>query len=499
MATSSPTKLPPLTSPSSPTSMRDHAQSHGTSSFATSTSHSTALVPATQGDSNRGRSASAAETALRIDHKTKRFGSVRTVRMAYALPCGLSTVFIMIATAICGLWASSLLSLNDFAVQQSTAATISLAQMVDTSISANIQARLYNGTYGVEFMVNSNVTCTVCPDPIIPSTEKWYYHIDSTTGRPISPAYNKRTYNFRTRGWYRNATLANATYWTDLYAYSSGALSGISLCEPQYTTPRQNGSPNGVVTMDVSLQPLIKFLKDAMNNAVGTAYLMDAKGRLLASSTGEPVLVNNLQISASSSSDAFTRETNKRIQPLIADNSTTSKIIRDSDYWFSFRTMDAGGATGLVIVAGKPTSTYTGPIQIMQMAFSDSLNISVRNAALVTTAFLVAIAALAIHLTHRMVIAPLKQMRLAIMKASELDFKHVTVNDTMIPSRFDELNALQYAFRTMCASFATGIMQTRQLVKASVASEQGSTKHGGASSAQQTQTGTSGEGTGSRA
>ncbi|ORZ35864.1 hypothetical protein BCR44DRAFT_197708 [Catenaria anguillulae PL171] len=464
----------------------------------------------------------------------------------------------MIATAICSLWASSLLSLNDFAVQQSTAATISLAQMVDTSISANIQSKLYawlheswvlvkttttlrqrgvmsltqldntywtllentrqydymtglaiadedyntyvgiqrfdNGTYGVEFMVNSNVTCTVCPDPIIPSTEKWYYHVDTATGRPIAPAYNKRTYNFRTRSWYRNATLANATYWTDLYAYSSGALSGISLCEPQYTTPRPDRMPNAILAMDVSLQPLNKFLKDAMNNAVGTAYLMDAKARLLASSTGESVLVNNLQILASASTDLFTRETTKRIQPLIADNSTTSKIIRDSDYWFSFRKMDAGGATGLVIVAGKPTSIYTGPIQIMQTAFSDSLNISVRNAALVTAAFLIAITALAVHIIHRMVVAPLKHMRQAIMKASELEFKHLTVKDTMVPSRFDELNSLQYAFRTMCASFATGIMQTRQL-KGYFSSEQGSNKHQAAGGASPTHTsGTTGDG-----
>ncbi|ORZ35880.1 hypothetical protein BCR44DRAFT_54589 [Catenaria anguillulae PL171] len=452
---------------------------------------------------------SAARTALRIDTKTKKFGSVRTVRMSYALPCGLTCIFLTIATAVCGLWAASLLALNEYSMKKSTAATISLAQMVDSSTSANIQSRLYSWLHESwalvtvtaklhrrgsmsqtrldeaywQLLENTRVYDYMTGlaiaddqfntfvgiqrfDSIIPPTEKWYYHIDPTTGRPISPAYNKKTYNFRTRGWYRNTTLANATTWTDLYTYTSGAFAGgISLCEPLYTSPRPEGQPSGVVALDVTLQPLTDFLNDAMNQAMGTAYLMDSRGRLLGTSTGEPVIVNALQISAHDSVDFFTRETARRIQPYLSDPLITSHVIRDPDFSFSFRKVSAASASGLVIVAGRPATTYTGPIETMQTAFSESLVVSIRNTALITTSFVVLVSGVALFIIHRMVIVPLKHMRHAIMKASELEFKHMTVNDTMVPSKFDELNALQYAFRAMCAAFATGLRQTRQLKK----------------------------------
>ncbi|ORZ30227.1 hypothetical protein BCR44DRAFT_53840, partial [Catenaria anguillulae PL171] len=95
-------------------------------------------------------------------------------------------------------------------------------------------SRMDNGSYTFELQStpSSGLTCTICPTLSIPTTEKWYYLIDTSNDRPYSTPYLRAAYSMVTRPWFTTAMTANKTIWSDFYRRSNGLTGQMNLGEP---------------------------------------------------------------------------------------------------------------------------------------------------------------------------------------------------------------------------------------------------------------------------
>ncbi|MEZ4599070.1 MAG: adenylate/guanylate cyclase domain-containing protein [Syntrophotaleaceae bacterium] len=101
------------------------------------------------------------------------------------------------------------------------------------------------------------------------------------------------TYDPRTRPWYQGAAQSQEVYWTDVYIFFSnrepGVTAALAVRDPQ-------GDLRGVLSIDIELAGLSRFLAGLEIGKTGRALIIDGKGQLVAF----PVMDRMLRISKGS-------------------------------------------------------------------------------------------------------------------------------------------------------------------------------------------------------
>ncbi|MDG1479316.1 MAG: adenylate/guanylate cyclase domain-containing protein [Myxococcota bacterium] len=99
-------------------------------------------------------------------------------------------------------------------------------------------------------------------------------------------------YDPRIRPWYQGARAAEGLIWTDVYVFWSRKEPGITVAVPV---------DDGVVSADVRLRELSGFLESLDLSDHSVAFIMDYRGRLIATSEGEALLTDRALIAAAAS------------------------------------------------------------------------------------------------------------------------------------------------------------------------------------------------------
>jgi adenylate cyclase len=106
------------------------------------------------------------------------------------------------------------------------------------------------------------------------------------SGKPLSeePISSKPNYDPRVRPWYTRALAAGETVWTGIESYYS---SPNELATGPVTPIIKNGETVGVISTDLQLSQLSRFMKDMKIGTNGVAVLIEASGILIAASKGD--------------------------------------------------------------------------------------------------------------------------------------------------------------------------------------------------------------------
>lgn len=119
------------------------------------------------------------------------------------------------------------------------------------------------------------------------------FSVDETSRRAQRISRSEVHFDARTRPWYEAAVHHARAVWYGPYQYlirdSQGAYAaiGMGVSSPAYDP---QGRFMGVVTADLALNQIHDFLKEVVAEFSGMAFLADAQGKLLATSTDEPML-----------------------------------------------------------------------------------------------------------------------------------------------------------------------------------------------------------------
>lgn len=119
------------------------------------------------------------------------------------------------------------------------------------------------------------------------------FQVDEASQRAGLISRSEIHFDARTRPWYEAAIASGKRVWYGPYQYlirdSQGAYATIGMGVSAPARDAQ-GRLLGVVTADVALSQINDFLRSVVAEFGGLAFMADAQGRLLASSTGEPTL-----------------------------------------------------------------------------------------------------------------------------------------------------------------------------------------------------------------
>ncbi|ACU91551.1 PAS domain S-box protein [Desulfomicrobium baculatum] len=113
------------------------------------------------------------------------------------------------------------------------------------------------------------------------------YAMDSrgVQGEELSSAAG---FDARTRPWYTKALSANGPVWSDVYVLFTGQDLALAASRPVYDS---HGTALGVVSVDVFLSQLTRFLQQLRIGSTGKAFILDRTGVLVAGSGTEPLFV----------------------------------------------------------------------------------------------------------------------------------------------------------------------------------------------------------------
>ena len=118
------------------------------------------------------------------------------------------------------------------------------------------------------------------------------YRVDDAARPTTLVSRANSDFDARTRPWFKAAISSGRMAWYPAYRYvindTEGAYDtlGIGMSSPLYAA---NGEFLGVTTADVALSQLSNFLKELTANSAGLAFIAEADGKLLATSTSDPV------------------------------------------------------------------------------------------------------------------------------------------------------------------------------------------------------------------
>lgn len=150
--------------------------------------------------------------------------------------------------------------------------------------------------------------------------QRIFYATNERGERAEFVAMDQRSYDVRSRPWYQSAMNAGVLAWSEIYSGYSEDSVYISASAPVYestseTDVARNTAPSsaaridqppaettisatqplqGVVAVDLSLELIDSYLRQASIGRSGTIVMMDRQGGIIASSTEEsPIFVNN--------------------------------------------------------------------------------------------------------------------------------------------------------------------------------------------------------------
>jgi methyl-accepting chemotaxis protein len=129
-------------------------------------------------------------------------------------------------------------------------------------------------------------------------------------------------YNPRTRLYYKTAIETGKQSWTEVYnAFGYENRPTITVSQPIYRQldNGQKGELLGVVGVDLILSQISQFLSELEISKSGMAFIIEPSGQLVATSAGEPVIIQdsdkkNHRVMATSSKTALVRSTAEYLQ-----------------------------------------------------------------------------------------------------------------------------------------------------------------------------------------
>ena len=99
-----------------------------------------------------------------------------------------------------------------------------------------------------------------------------------------------KTYNHKTRLWYKGAKETGNVYWTDMYIFFLSGKPGITV---SYPINNRNGELVGVIGADIELSELSKFLMTLKVKKSGVVAIIDNKDKVIAYSGNLLKLIKN--------------------------------------------------------------------------------------------------------------------------------------------------------------------------------------------------------------
>ncbi len=118
------------------------------------------------------------------------------------------------------------------------------------------------------------------------------YQADAQGDRLSVPPVDRQAYDPRQREWYRDAIAAGQPTWTRIYRYFNAPTLGISHVYPYYQSSAQSQRQLvGVFATDLDLWDISHFLHNLKISNTGIGFILDAEGKLVASSTLDDLFV----------------------------------------------------------------------------------------------------------------------------------------------------------------------------------------------------------------
>jgi signal transduction histidine kinase len=171
-----------------------------------------------------------------------------------------------------------------------------------------------------------------------------------------------KSFNARTRSWFRNALKADSLAWYPIYKYYAYNSLGVGVAAPIYS---EHGIFQGVLTADLALSQLNSFLKTLRIGKDGQAFLCTADGLMIASSrqdtlyqvVGDSVHLLHL----TESSDPVLRMAGAQVQAGIQDRQVRLEV-QGAKHLLHLRTYHSSHGLDLLIGVVIPEHMYIQPI-----------------------------------------------------------------------------------------------------------------------------------------
>lgn len=178
-------------------------------------------------------------------------------------------------------------------------------------------------------------------------------------------------FDSRERPWYQTAMAAESLRWYPAYRYAiDDALGayramGMGMASPLYDA-RQRFV--GVLTADVALSQLSGFLAGQVAGLDGTAFITEADGKLLASSSAEPIYhledSKTLRIAADESDNPLIRSAGRLIGKRESKQGTEFIDVEETRHLVRWQTLSLPDGPALTIVLAVPDSRFSAPAAV---------------------------------------------------------------------------------------------------------------------------------------
>lgn len=113
--------------------------------------------------------------------------------------------------------------------------------------------------------------------------ESWIY-LNEDFGKIIQEDIPNAPYNPTKKEWYVSAELQKSLVWSDVYAFSTSKIVGMTISIP--IAYNRDGTSLGVIALDFSMGQFNKLLQNIQISENSRSYLLNDKHEVLASSTG---------------------------------------------------------------------------------------------------------------------------------------------------------------------------------------------------------------------
>ncbi len=268
--------------------------------------------------------------------------------------------------------------------------------------------------------------------------QRAFYQLDDFGNRSKFEKFD--TFDARARPWYKAATERHGQSWSGVYQSRTIRNLGTAAAEPYYD---QQGNLVAVFSNFIMLQGISDFLTSLKISPTGQVLVIDQKGLLIATSTGEPSLLpstdgNLQQIQATKSHNPLTANAVKYLQEQFGDlkqirglRELAFDMNGKRQYLLAQPYSDGKGINWLVVVVVPETD------------FMGQINQNTQNTLILSGVALVVVIVLGM-LTAKLITAPILRVYQAANRLAKGD-----LGEQVAPSAIAEINELSNAFNQM--------------------------------------------------